>query len=706
MAANHMRGSIMKAGILGGIFMLGWFFSAAVPAAEPYNYVQNGTFSTFVYNNATNPALERYGYIREAADAGSIFDSTTPYYIPGWKYVVGDGGGGFGMNGLTVATANNNNNTFSGSTSLPSDPVVFVQRKGTFSTILENLIVGETYTLAYQYSSRPGRSGTHSGDIQSYLMTTTLDSNVKTILQSNQRVLHNAGGYYDFIYDFVATDTKMEFGFETGYSGTDRTTTFANVSVNLTSDLPSGGFRSPTAWIGDATSGILVGGRYTHAYNFGTNAATVMLNGVAFKGVTNNAAGTGDAASGFTWTNNGGNYGSGNATPVADAANNPGSVAILSSFRTDGPNFTLDGLFPGYEYELTLLTSSYGSANRTAKISVNGGDTKVFNAYGAIGATPGTTEGYLDKEGITVSWRGQADENGRLTVTGETLSVDPSVATWHIYGLANRVVSAPDGILMHTGFFNTGSLNVALVGTRMDHVNVFGENNAWIGRGQRSDGNNVILQPNGIVATGANSGAAMAFNNSVHNAEILSCYESIILSADIQIGSLNANGTDYGAARGLGLGFFDQNGDTTSEVARGFSGVVVAPNGGLYFFSNMTRSTLSNDAVMARIPYGGDFDINSFYNLSLEVVLNDNGTATLIDVIFGDETNTADYSALIGSVFETTQLIGFMSSSNAWGHFGYIDNFQVTGIVPEPATWVMLLLGLAGGVVGYRRRGR
>ncbi len=676
-----------KAGFIGAFFALTCVFATGLSAAEIRNYVQNGSFADYFYNGAEKSvSLENLGFLKSSPVEGSVYDgsagSADPNtYIANWKYVAGLNaatlGGGFGYNGSTLTGTSNNRLFVGGSTVLPADPVAFLKCGGTLSTELTGLTVGEKYTLSYKYA---GRTDTGYGEIQSYIS----DGTNTTILQPNQLAPYNQKGFVDFIYEFTATAATMEFGFQNAISGNDRTTMMSNVSVQKSSDLTDGRWRGPTAWLNDATSGVVKGGAYTQAINFG-GGDSPELNGVKFMALTG-----ANALAGFENVSSG-NPHTGMGTPNVDAA----SAAILSTFTTNGASFDFTGLIPGFEYETLIMGSSFGASNRVGQFSINGTTPVLFNEYGAVGAT---AEGFSGKEGLTIAWQGKADANGVISVKYNDISGD----TWHVYGMANRALVGSE-VIMATGF---GGLNGAYrgkspLGTPMDHANVFtGVSNTWGARGQAYDSGHLFVDNNGILNSGGNTGAAMGFD-----AEALTHFDTIIISADIKTGTLL--GTDYVNARGVGIGFFSSvYGTGNGEVNRGFSGLVVSPDGELYFRSNMSN----NDAggmTSAVIPYLGSelFNHDAFYHLSMEVRLNDDDTATLISLLFGDETNKADYSPLIGTVFETTDLIGFLTSSAAsLERFGYIDNFQVTGVVPEPATWVILLLGLAGGAMIFRRR--
>lgn len=704
---------------IGGIFAIG----------EAQEFVKNGTFSDYLLNSGEAINSTNNGYLYRNTDVGTVIDDRTYYnpetgigtYIADWYYVA--------ATATTDHAAGINNrsiSTFSGSTniSLPANNALFVQREGEVYTYLEGLTVGDTYYIAFDYSSRSGTN--HNG----YLGLSVSSADSGSALQVDPFFVNcNSHAFYKTAYEFVANAEDMELRFFMNTVDTgDRATAITNVSVK---SVDAQGWGLLKVWNSDDTSRILSDGVYTHAVNICGSDVPVNpdgsggLNGIAFVGLS---AGT-DAAreiviGGSNVTNNA-------STSCDDAA----STAVMTNFVNDNPAITLSGLIPGLEYELLIMGSSYANTNRQATLSVNGLDATTFNEFGFIGATmpeSGTTGGYKSHEGCTLTWRGNATADGELKLTMEKVSND----TWHVYGIANRAI-LPDNLLMATSFSGLNGIwndGREAGGTTMDHVNLYSPAGEWQKRGSSNVSNvatPVIFNGNtnpgtpsegivlsGVVASGGNAGLATEFNVAAISAD----YSEIRLSADIMIGDLKYNdggSTDplqLNRARGVGLGFFNEAGvwADSNEVSLGFSGLVVTPNGDVYFRSNQTDS-IDGGTRGELFEYGTGFSTDEFYNLSMDFRLNDNGTATLIGAIFeGSDANFADliaeeYTFDLGGL---NAMVGFLTSSQgAYGDFGYIDNFMLTGITPqsgnnatpEPATWVMMLLA-AAGVVFLRRR--
>jgi hypothetical protein len=241
-------------------------------------------------------------------------------------------------------------------------------------------------------------------------------------------------------------------------------------------------------------------------------------------------------------------------------------------------------------------------------------------------------------------------------------------------------------------------------GTTMDIIDTFPEKeNYWQNRGKATgkwntdgtaDDTPRFTLINNHAMTGANCGIAADWDK----AEVL----SMTMSVDLQMNTMT--GADFNnSCRGLGMGFFidglEIGFDGSNEVAHGFSGIVVAPDGGLYFYDYTSQDNLNYTEPIAFDGVGDTvFDRNEWYTLTMDLAffVEDNKLmAELTGVsLSGSE---ADYSSLIGSVFSTTDLIGLISSSSrGWNDYGMFDNFSMSKTVPEPSTWALLILGAAG----------
>ena len=267
---------------------------------------------------------------------------------------------------------------------------------------------------------------------------------------------------------------------------------------------------------------------------------------------------------------------------------------------------------------------------------------------------------------------------------------------------ADYIEAAGPDLAAATSF--RGENGTVIPGTTMDIVDSKSADNVWINRGQGNGNWNLDGSRSGSpqftiidnqAKTSANSGIAADWDKTEVN--------SMQLSVDLKMGSLT--GGELNLARGLGLGFYDADfGTDAGEIGRGFSGIVVSPNGGLYYYDNSQDNGLTYTNPIA---FGGSFDKNEWYTLTMNLdFFQEDGKlmATLADVSLSG--STADYSDLIGSVFSTTDLIGLLSSSaNSWDYFGTFDNFSMIKGVPEPSTWALLILG-AAGLLYWRKRGK
>ena len=266
---------------------------------------------------------------------------------------------------------------------------------------------------------------------------------------------------------------------------------------------------------------------------------------------------------------------------------------------------------------------------------------------------------------------------------------------------ADYIEAAGPDLAAATSF--RGENGTVIPGTTMDIVDSKSADNVWINRGQGNGKWNLDGSRSGSpqftiidnqAKTSANSGIAADWDKS----EVT----SMQLSLDLKMGSLT--GGELNLARGLGLGFYDADfGADVGEIGRGFSGLVLTPAGQLYFYNNNEDGLSYSD----RVAFGGSFDKNEWYTLTMNLdFFQEDGKlmATLADVSLSG--STADYSDLIGSVFSTTDLIGLLSSSaNSWDYFGTFDNFNMSKSVPEPSTWALLILGVAG-LMYWRKRNK
>ena len=628
-----------------------------VPASAAY--VTNGSFE-----DISGMGRGDYGYLNAGNISGWTISGTLAD-VPRE---------GFGYFGVTSRLETLN---LAGNTRIPDgDYVMFMQLfrenddrvtvdTATMTTTFTDLIPGETYMLGYYYNVRDW--GNQRAKFSSELGGKPFQvSTVATLLRDS-----NGLGYCFFRDTFVATAETMEFSIMAVKTNPDTGTwdeTLLIDNVFITKASEATGWLNKRAWRTDADLGIISGGKYSHAINLGNGAADgVMINDLVFQkqqgtirrddANPENANyvvgkdGLYQVTAGYDWTGDN----------IRNTMTDEGSKLLSHHFLYVLSNITLEGLIPGMPYETTLFTNTFGSEHRYSSFTVNGGTATTLNAHNFSNSAD-----FLDisvgnrYEGGLLTWVGNADADGKMR-----FDIVNGGDTMHFHAVMNRALPAPD-VIMATGF---GGLNAAYADApasmTMDYCNVFegtrDYNSFWQTAGT------VRVTPDGKLEMEPASEMKMAFLSEPY------ANHKLRLSLDV-----NLSEADGGT---LGVGFFE-------EGTGDFSGITLGRNSVSFSGAGMNIS--------------GNFDTD-WVNLMLEFLILPNGTATLTELSLD---GAGDYSALYGSVFSSTDLIGF-----GYGGAGFasLDNFVLTDLgvledanVPEPAAWVLLTLGMIG--LGIRRK--
>ena len=650
-----------------GIAVLLAAFGVSSASADAVNLVQNGSFEQYTGN------MQNHGY---------LYKNGTEYAtLPGWTYTPNGTTTDYGFGiGQTSGEFVKNCGPIDGTYAL------FMQRPGTMSQTVTGLTPGEYYTYSFTYDARNAED--KKAGVQAWLDDYRLLSHTC----NSQNPFHT----YDVI--FQATSDTAAISFKNTYDqARDSSLLVDAVSMTLAQDNP---WRQ-SDWAADADLGISANKTYTHTLNFGQTAESKTVLDVPFKAITDN-----NYSDGNVTIKNSNRFGNDNDLVNLYGTENPGSQTLAKSFLYKFQEIRLDGLVPGVEYTTTLYLAAFDknlNARRTGYVGANDGTLFAVeeNFYHAENG---------DRSGGLVKWTGRAAEDGTLT-----FSFAHSSETLHIYGLSNEVTpgqtpeTSGTNLLLATNFGGPngdGYNGMAISNTVADVVNFISPagSEKWQLRGGENAANlpKFALIQDGALRTGANCVSMMDIDTS------LLAGKWIDISADLKINTLNGGGgAQY--ARGIGIGFSRDGVGVSKESGIGFSGLVLNPAGELMFYENalgeVKEDALISDAVAYLSEDGSAFDASEWYELDMTLAFSDDGeTATLVGV--GLEGSVADYSALNGLTFETTDLFAILSSSAAsWNYYGLVDNVRVSEYVPEPSTWALLVLG-SSSLLLLRRKGR
>lgn len=617
--------------------------------------VSNGSFEADVYIE-TSAIDDMHGYSSKHNDLITGWTVTNPSRVglgPSWK-----------SSDQTTVVCNDFFNSNS-QTAPDGKQVLYLQSSenvnGAVSQTINNLEAGEEYVLSYYAAYRQNKNRLPSYTVS--MGTNTLESGVFTPNQFNQAQFL----YKDCKFTAGQTSETLKFAVNTytdSDSSNDRSLLLDNVQIVKASEYvaPINNNWLAFRWNSDDTS--LVGekeGAYTHAYNFG-KAENVTINGTTFTGAARTNVGTSlQAESGNLSFISSGNHNGGYTEGIVT-----GESAKLAKETIYGcQNIVLNGLEPGATYETTIYLRSHGeNANRTGTFTVNGNKSPTV---------------YVDKyasakgAGLLVSVSGVADDQGVIYIGVKNFD---GGNTMHLSGISNQLLtSAPtgynDNIVLKSQF--TGANGTAVAGTAPDTLSSSLSGKKWVRRGQLNSDNVQTIDGN-VIRTGYNNGLSLDVRN------VMTTADTLCLSADLKVGTVSGTGSGaYNNARGVGIGFFDSFiGTNYGEAGRGFSGLVLMPDGALLYYENANSGLTANATTEALAWSGTSFSNNAWYNLAIEMETFDNGSKAKITGISLDG-STVDFSnsSLMGKVFNTTELAGVLSSSGSVNTWAYADNFQL-----------------------------
>ncbi len=276
----------------------------------------------------------------------------------------------------------------------------FIQSTGgtSLGTTITDLVDGQSYQLSFRANARNGETPQ---------LNVFVDG-----LQHIASVIRSVGGTNPYLWvsvDFTASGSTAALRLANN--------TAADNTVNI-DDFQIAPTTSPwrfDLWTDDATSGVDPAFTYTHAYNFGSTASTV-INEVLFTGV----GGVNPAVSGsFTTAALGSAF-------VNDANNvTGGSRTLANDFIYNGfpSTFTLSGLTPGKDYLFTLYSVAFDAPNARWATFKSGSDLLTIDQ-----------DTFDNNNGIRFEYAYTANASGMLVIETWPLQA----GSIHCYGFSNR----------------------------------------------------------------------------------------------------------------------------------------------------------------------------------------------------------------------------------------------------------------------------
>src|SRR5436190_10942633 len=347
----------------------------------------------------TNPSFEANAF---TVSPGSVA-SNGP--ITGWT-VSDPARAGLASGGL---------NTFLDNGTLPQGSnALYLQTTNVASTVISGLTPATEYTVKFRVNSPSGGAAP--------TLRVAIDSNPSIFDAGSVSPVAAAGqpGTWKYVsLNFTATLASHTLNITNNAAGVANTLLMDDFSVTASS-----GRWSTAQWQSDATSGVDNTKRYTHAFSFGSGAATTpfTINGVTFTRLA-----TANPTLRYEFS---GSVGS----QTTDAGNVPktsggGSAILGNQFAYNGNPavYAFHNLIPGNEYVATFYTVGWDAAGKTygRSVTFSAGDDKLSVNQDHFG----------ENEGIRIMYRYIAPASGFMVISNIPFST--AIGTLHTYGAAN-----------------------------------------------------------------------------------------------------------------------------------------------------------------------------------------------------------------------------------------------------------------------------
>ena len=315
----------------------------------------------------------------------------------------------------------------------------FLQSAGSnLSTTITGLTPGVTYKVSFRANARAGNQP---------IVQFSSDGIGDTVVNSLFAV-GGANPYHRLAYNFTATGTSNVITV-TNLQAPDNTLVVDDFSV-----VPSTTW-SFSPWTDDASSGVLQGYCYTHAYTLGGSCVPTVVNGVGFL-----AAPGGNPSVAGKFSTSGLPNGFGDQGRNITGASN----SLGKSFIYGGPNMsiTLKNLKPLTAYVATVYGVNFDGpgGDRTSSFSSSLDPTDVLTV---------NVDQYGANNGIRVNYAYTTDATGTVTITYDQFWN----ASWHTSAFSNRE-AAPESSWTRSPWNNDATSGVDGAPADYTHAYMFG----------------------------------------------------------------------------------------------------------------------------------------------------------------------------------------------------------------------------------------